>query len=64
LSSEQGIIIKKQILKTCKDLKKYSVPLVDTFMPSEELMDSFIAPNDGDLYGSIIGKIMISPKSV
>jgi hypothetical protein len=31
LSSDQGEMIRKHILKICGDLKKYAVPLVDTF---------------------------------
>jgi hypothetical protein len=39
------------------------IALVDTFQPSEALLDSMLAPADGDLYGSIINKIMTSPKA-
>jgi len=55
--------VKKGIPETCAALKKYAVPLVDAFYPLEDLMDSMIAPNDGNLYASIINRVYTSPKA-
>lgn len=42
-------------------MKRFSVSLADTMMPVEQLMDSMLAPNDGELYKSIENKIYSSP---
>jgi hypothetical protein len=44
-------------------LKKHIIPIVETFYPGDEMMDSMIAPGNGDLYGSIVNKIYGAPKA-
>jgi len=51
------------ILTLCQRLKRHAVPLVEIFYPGEAMMDSMIAPADGDLYGSIINRIFYSGDS-
>lgn len=63
ITSEHGEMIKKQIIKLCSSLKRHMISLVDTFYPGDEMLDSFLAPSDGDLYGSIINKIYTAPKA-
>jgi hypothetical protein len=63
ISWEQGEFIKKSILKLCSQLKKHIIPFVESFYPGDELLDSMLAPSDGDLYGSIINKIYTAPKA-
>ena len=57
LSSEQGEMIKTLILELCPKVKRFAIPLVDSFYPGDEVFDSMIAPGDGDLYSSIINRI-------
>ena len=63
LTSDHGQMVKKQILEVCGKLKKHIVKITETFPPSEEMTDSFIAPQNGDLYGSIINKVYTAPKA-
>ena len=56
-------MVKELILKVCGAMKKHVIPIIETFVPSDDMMDSFIAPADGDLYGSIINKVYTSPKA-
>ena len=56
-------MIKKLIIKLCGDLKRHVIAIADTLPPSEELVDSFLAPKNGDLYGSIINKVFTAPKA-
>ena len=61
LSSEHAEMI-MEILPTKYDaLKRHVAKITDSFYPPEELMDSFLAPDDGDLYGSIVNRIMTAP---
>ena len=63
LSADQGELVKKTILNLCGSLKKHIIPFIETFYPGDWLLDSMIAPADGDLYGSIINKIYSAPKA-
>ena len=63
LSGEHGEMVKKLILSHCGKLKKHMISLVENFYPGNEMFDSFIAPADGDLYGSIINKVYTAPKA-
>jgi hypothetical protein len=54
---------KNLIIKLCGELKRHIIPLVETFYPGDELLDSMIAPGNGDLYGSIVNKIYTAPKT-
>lgn len=63
LSSEHGDITKNEIIKLCGELKRHIIPLVETFYPGDEMMDSMIAPGNGDLYGSIVNKIYGAPNT-
>lgn len=44
-------------------MKKYIIPFVESFYPDDWLLDSMLAPADGDLYGSIINKVYSAPKT-
>ena len=57
LTSEDGARIRELLCETCSKLKRHVVSLVDTFAPSEPLMDSMIARGEGDLYNSILSKV-------
>lgn len=46
-------MIKEEIKNIIKTLKNYVVTLVDTMLPCDQLLNSMIAPADGDLYKSI-----------
>ncbi len=37
--------------------------ILDSFYPPEEMMDSFLAPTNGDLYGHIVDRLMTAPKT-
>ncbi len=63
LSSDHGDIVKNVIVRLCGELKRHIIPLVETFYPGDEMMDSFLAPGDGDLYGSIINRVYTAPKA-
>jgi hypothetical protein len=54
--------VRNSIIRLCGELKRHIIPLVETFYPIDELMDSMIAPGNGDLYGSIVNKIYGAPK--
>jgi len=57
-------MVKKLILQLCGSLKKYIIPMVEALPPYNEfILDSMIAPADGDLYGSIINKVYTAPKA-
>ena len=60
LSSDQGELIKSLILDLCSKVKRFAIPLVDSFYPGDEVFDSMIAPGNGDLYGSILNRIYYS----
>lgn len=62
ISSEQGIMIKNLIITICSDLKKHIIPIVESFYPDENMIDSMIAPSNGDLYGSIVNKVFTAPQ--
>ena len=53
LSAEQGEALQNQIKEDLPKLEKFSVALVNCYQPPEELMDSMIAPSNGELYKSI-----------
>ena len=55
-----GDWVKDTILSLCARLKRHAIPLVEAFYPGEAMMDSMIAPADGDLYGSVINRIFYS----
>ncbi len=57
LTTEHADMIKQSILTICGKVKRFAIPLVESFYPGEELFDSMIAPGDGDLYGSILNRI-------
>lgn len=61
LTSEHGDMVKQLIIRLCGELKRHIIPVVETFYPGEEMMDSMIAPANGDLYGSIIRKVYGAP---
>ena len=46
-------MIREEIKSILKNMKKYVVSLVDTMLPCDQLLNSIIAPSDGDLYKSI-----------
>jgi hypothetical protein len=46
-------MIKEEIKIILKSMKKFVVSLVDTMLPCDQLLNSIIAPSDGDLYNSI-----------
>ena len=53
LTSDQGEMIRNEIKNILKNMKKFAVSVVDTMLPCDELLNSMIAPSDGDLYKSI-----------
>lgn len=55
-----GEWVKETILSLCARLKRHAIPLVEAFYPGDGMMDSMIAPADGDLYGSVINRIFYS----
>jgi hypothetical protein len=57
LTSEHGEWVKESILEICSKLKRHVISLTDLFYPYDDMMDSMIAPGDGDLYGSIVNRI-------
>ena len=57
LTSEHGDWVKDTILSLCSKLKRHAISLVDAFYPCDGMMDSMIAPGDGDLYGSILNRL-------
>ena len=63
LTSDHADIIRSSIVRICADLKRHIIPLIETFYPGDELLDSFLAPGNGDLYGSIINKVYTSPNA-
>lgn len=63
LSSDHGDMIRSSIVRLCGELKRHIIPLVETFYPGDEMMDSFLAPGNGDLYGSIINKVYSAPNA-
>ena len=63
LTSEHGDMIKAGILRILGEVKRHIIPLVETFYPGEELMDSMLAPANGDLYGAIVNKIYTAPNA-
>jgi len=63
LTTQQDDLIKKKIIDLCVHIKKYAINLVDQFYPGEEMLDSMLAPTDGDLYGSIVNKVFNAPAS-
>lgn len=58
---EHGAMIKCEIKETLTKMKRFTVTLTDTMMPSDDQLDSMIAPPDGDLYKSIQNKIYSAP---
>jgi hypothetical protein len=56
-------MIKSAILRILGELKRHIIPLVETFYPGEEMLDSFLAPGNGDLYGAIVNKIYTAPNA-
>ena len=63
LTTEHGDMVRQLIIQLCSELKRHIVPIVETFYPGDEMMDSMIAPSNGDLYGSIVNKIYGAPKA-
>ncbi len=63
LTSDHGDMIRSSILRLCSELKRHIIPLVETFYPGDDMMDSFLAPSNGDLYGSIVNKVYSAPNA-
>jgi len=60
-TSEHGNMIKSEIKETLTKMKRFTVTLTDSMQPSDDCLDSMIAPADGDLYKSIQNKIYSAP---
>lgn len=58
---EHGVMIKAEIKVTLTKMKRFTVTLTDSMLPSDDQLDSMIAPPDGDLYKSIQNKIYSAP---
>ena len=56
-------MVKGLVIQLCGELKRHIIPVVETFYPGDEMMDSMLAPANGDLYGSIIRKVYSAPQA-
>ena len=62
-SGDHVAMIKRQIKLTLKAVKRHVVAITYGYNVSEEQTDSMLAPQDGDLYGSIVRRIYSAPKA-
>jgi len=62
ITADHEEMIKVEIINLCGKVKRHMVPLFDHIYPGDEMLDSMIAPSNGDLYGSIINRIYTAPK--
>jgi hypothetical protein len=57
ISSDLGEDIRDEIIEQCSIMKKYAMNLADLLYPGEELLDSAIARESGDLYNEFMQKV-------
>jgi hypothetical protein len=58
---EHSQFARNQISQCLKGLKKHIIALTYGTLPSEDLVDSMLAPADGDLYNSVVNRIYTAP---
>ncbi|CDW72715.1 peroxisomal acyl-coenzyme a oxidase 3 [Stylonychia lemnae] len=63
LNADHAQSVRKQIKSCLQDLKRHIIQLTYGMAPSEELVDSMIAPNDGNLFESIVSRVFTAPKA-
>lgn len=56
-------IIREGIMKTNEAIKKHAVAYTYSILYDEELIDSMLAPSDGELYKSIVQRVQSSPNA-
>ena len=54
-------MIREEIKQTLSDLRRFTAVLADSLCVEDKLLDSMIAPRNGDLYNSIQNKIFSQP---
>ena len=62
-NSHQVQLIREAIAVTCLKFKRHAVAYTYSFNPSEDVLDSMIAPSDGNLYKSIVQRTYSSPNA-
>lgn len=50
---EHGLMIRNETKVILSKMKRFTVVLTDTMTPTDDQLDSMIAPADGELYKSI-----------
>ena len=63
IKGDHALIVRRQIKETLTALKRHMIALTYAYSPSEDIMDSMLAPKDGDLYNSVINRIYSAPKA-
>ncbi len=63
LSVDQEDMIKSEVIRLCGAVKRHMISLFDHVYPGDEMLDSVLAPSDGDLYGTIINRVFTAPKT-
>ena len=61
INGDHSQFVRNQIKVCLSGLKRHMIALTHAFTPSEELMDSMLAPQDGDLYNSVVNRIYSAP---
>ena len=56
-------MFREGINATLTSLKKHAVALTYAIAPNEDLIDSMLAPTDGNLFKSIISRITTAPRA-
>ena len=63
LTSQHVTMIKQGITKSCEKFKRHAVAFVNLLPPYGKQFDSMLAPEDGQLYKSIISRIYNAPNA-
>jgi hypothetical protein len=56
-------IVRSGITKCLEQLKRHMVALTYSYFPFEEFTDSMLAPENGELYKSIVSRVHSSPNA-
>jgi len=61
LNADHGEMIRDELKKCLRELKRFAARITDLLPPKDVFLDSMIAPEDGDLYGSIVNRLYHVP---
>lgn len=62
-NSNHSQMVRSSIVKICKAFKRHAIKYTYSLPPNEIIVDSMLAPQDGNLYKSVVNRVFTSPKS-